>query len=218
MNNNKNIVQKVKNSIWSRVVLGAMLVGMSMSSQASFMNLVLEDLGPDITSGFIDLDYNSSTNELTAVGEAITLSLDPDVYSIEGITSFYGEFNLIANIDENGELTTGSFNIFGKISNPELNFTSGLLLSGSLSFLGFENGVGSLNFLFNVDDGDAKDLYGGIGGIILGATGFKDWNTDFSTTSAIADTGVPVPEPTSIWLLGSALVGFAGLARRKQKK
>ena len=216
MYNNKNVVQKIKNSIWSRVVLGVMLVGMSMSSQASFMNLVLEDLGPDITSGFIDLDYNSSTNELTAVGEAITLSLDPDVYSIEGITSFYGEFNLIANIDENGELTTGSFNIFGEIS--DLNFTSGLLLSGSLSFLGFENNSPTLNFLFNVTGGDAKDLYGGIGGIILGFTQFKNWNENFDTTSASADTGVPVPEPTSIWLLGSALVGFAGLARRKQKK
>ena len=75
-----------------------------------------------------------------------------------------------------------------------------------------------LCFLFYLDGGYAKDLCGGIGGIIIGATVCKVWNTDFSTTSAIADTGVPVPEPTSIWLLGSALVGFAGLARRKQRK
>lgn len=224
MYNNKSVVQKVKNSIWSRVVLGAMLVGMSISSQASFMNLNLEDLGPDITSTGLILDYDESTNILRANGDANKLSwdlVDYDITSSSGSSGFFGAFELTANIDENGNLTTSTFNIFGEILDSKFNYTSGTLLSGSLSFLGFENNDTTLEFLFNVTGGDAAGLYGGIGGvggIILGNTRFVNWNKGFSTNSAVADTGVPVPEPTSIWLLGSSLIGFAGLARRKQKR
>ena len=43
MYNNKNVVQKIKNSIWGRIALGVMLIGMSMSSQASLLGFDLQD-------------------------------------------------------------------------------------------------------------------------------------------------------------------------------
>ncbi|ASP47752.1 PEP-CTERM sorting domain-containing protein [Cognaticolwellia beringensis] len=231
MNNNKNIVQKVKNSIWSRVVLGAMLVGMSMSSQASLVGFDLQD-SPDISALSLETEYDATSDEFTAKGYSSELNYNGFTYQLSG---FGQDYELEATIDDNGVFTSGSISIGGWLTGKDgsgdnialptgyTQSSNNTLVTGVLSQFGFENS-GTLYFLFEVTGGDAAGFFGGInsiGAIILASSGFSgDWMSDFSSNSALSDNGlrVAVPEPTSMWLLGSGILGLAGFSRRKKNK
>jgi len=234
MYNNKSNVQKVKNSMWSRVVLGAMLLGMSISSQASLAGFDLQD-SPDISALALTTNYFSSSEVFEATGFASELTYNGFTYQISS-TSNTPEYILEANINDSGVFTAGvsSFIEIGGVlsSNTSNTNNNGLpagytassssLLSGKLTQFGSDTGI--LYFLFEVTGGDAAGLFGGfgsIGAIILRGSGFSmDWAESFSRVDAQSDNGIraTVPEPTSIWLLGSAIIGLAGFSRRKKNK
>lgn len=232
MYNNKNIVQKVKSSIWSRVVLGAMLIGMSMSSQASLAGFDLQD-SPDISALSLETTYFETTDEFTAKGYASELHYNGLTYQLDGDGK---DYVLEAKIDNNGDFESGSISIGGWLTGKDgsgkgialpdgymRSPTNTTLLTGVLSQFGFENS-GTLYFLFEITGGDAADFFGGInsiGAIILKSSGFSGgWMSDFSSANAQSDNGlrVAVPEPTSMWLLGSSILGLAGFSRRKKTK
>jgi hypothetical protein len=231
MYNNKNVVQKIKSSIWSRVALGAMLIGISMSSQASLASFELQD-SPDIFADSIVANYFIADQVFKASGDAVELNYDGVKYQLDSTN--LGDYKLEAKIDGNGVFTGGEISIGGWLSgrdgtgNGIANPTgyarsTDILLTGVLSQFGFENSE-TLYFLFTITGGDAAGFFGGInsiGAIILANSGFSgSWMSDFDSASAQSDNGlrVAVPEPTSMWLLGSGILGLAGFSRRKKNK
>jgi len=200
---------------WVRLLVVALIMGMSSLSQAAPLNLTLST--PDIVSSFITVDYNAATDSLTATGFANQLD-DGGIGSPFNIAG--GTFDLNASIDDSGTLSGGILGIGGTIAG--LGFNSGTLLTGSLTDIGFNNAGGDpLEFLFDVTGGDAAGLYGSLGGIILTQAGFGgSWANSFSSGpfQALSDVGTVgvVPVPAAIWLFGSALIGLVGFGKRRK--
>ena len=134
-----------------------------------------------------------------------------------------GGFDLTAEIDDVGELVSGTLSITGTIAS--LGFESGTLLTGDLTDFGFPTGGGSiLEFTFDVTGGDLEAEYDGrSGGIIAGGTGFGgSFDSDFDNLMmGIGGTGTgssntaPIPEPGTLALLSAALGGLAYVGRRR---
>ena len=194
------------------LLVAALIMGMSSLAQAAPLNLSLNP-EPDISSAFINVNYDASPNILTASGFANQLATGGSLFNIAG-----GSFDLVASVLDDGALTGGSLAIGGTIAG--LGFNSGTLLTGSLSAIGFNQVNDPLEFLFNVTGGDAAGLYGSLGGIILNQTGFGgSWATSFTSApfGSLSDVGTvgAVPIPAAVWLFGTALIGLVGFGRRK---
>ena len=209
------ITQYVQRGFCASLLLTALAFGTAGSAQAALLNLMPDT--PDITSAFINVDYNGGTDLLTASGTA--LSLDDDGV-LPALNIVGGSFDLNATIDAAGILSGGTISIGGTIAG--IGAISGILLTGELTDVGFsDTGGDPLEFLFDVTGGDLSSLYGGTGGIILTSSGFQNW-VDFQNFafSGVSDTFAvsPIPVPAAVWLFGSALLGLAGFGRHSRRK
>lgn len=192
------------------------LFGVVGFTEGVLIDLVLDDR-PDIFSGFIDVVYDAGADQFVANGFALTL--DDGSGPAIGITG--GTTNITAGIDAFGTINGGTVTVNGTI--PSLGFSSGTLLTGDLTQLGFAtNGADLLEFVFDVTGGDAAPLYGNTpAGIILGFGGFSgSFDADFDNTqgtpgtgSATTDIAPMVPEPATLGLL---LFGSAAIIRRRR--
>ncbi|MHC4696042.1 MAG: PEP-CTERM sorting domain-containing protein [Planctomycetota bacterium] len=178
------------------------------AAQAVPLDLDLLDY-PDITSGFIDLSYDASSDLFEATGSA--LQLDDDG-SVPPEDILQGSFDLSATIDEAGILKSGSLTIGGVV--PSLGFNSGTLLTGDLTDFGFRSAGGDpLEFLMDVSGGDAAGLFGAKpAGVILTNTGFGgSFDADFGNSGgvlALADVApIPLPGTLGLSLVGAGVIG-----------
>ncbi|MBT1071388.1 PEP-CTERM sorting domain-containing protein [Pelotalea chapellei] len=194
----KRISGMMKAGLLLGVCATLLLGAMSQTSYALLLNST-----PDFKVAPVTVDYSSGN--FLAYGFA-------EKYNGLPVTDTIG-FRLDATIDSFGNLATGgSMYIY--------DYTlSNYLLIGSLTKLDFTVGNPVLNFLFTPTSGDYQGDYGSLGGIILGASGFDSsingFGSDFSSLSASADVGTPVPEPSSVCLLLLGAGGFCFLRKRK---
>jgi hypothetical protein len=63
---------------------------------------------------------------------------------------------------------------------------------------------------------DSENFYANNNALVNVTKYAGTWNLDASGTLTYSVGGAPVPVPAAIWLLGSAMVGLVGVARRKQ--
>jgi hypothetical protein len=111
-------------------------------------------------------------------------------------------FGFAIQADEFGAFTA-TVQVFGTSFNPLFTQT----------FNGFSDSSSNGSALF-IGLGDVTGV--NIGGFLISTnSGSPDWNNDFAIDD-ISTNNVPlVPEPASIALLGSGLLAFVGVARRK---
>lgn len=180
-------------------------------AQATPLNLEIVD-SPDIFSSFINVAYGAGSNSFTASGFA--MQLQDNTGTINDITN--GSFNIGATIDDLGIASSGTLTINGTVSGIGFNFNSGILLTGTLTAFGFPAAGGDpFEFLFDVTGGDWASDIGPVAGVILTNTGYGgDWGSSFNSFVGLSDTGTPVPEPATLYLL---LLGGGGLCALQKR-
>lgn len=190
-----------------RIVL-AVAVTIFVSGFASAASLGLAPMTgePDLTSGFIDVSYNATTDAFSASGFSLTYDSTYN-QAPAAVDLGYEGWTLSATIDSSGVLSSGILSIDG-----------GGMLSGTLTAVGFiSNSAGALEFLFDVTGGSLAGDYGSTGGVILGIpngwTG--SWANDFSASNSIANTFKVVPEPSTALLLTLGICALAWGGRRQ---
>ncbi len=185
-------------------------------SSAGLLNLELLD-SPDIVSAFLDVSYDASGEQFSAVGSSFTIDdgLGPQININNGF------FELLASVTNTGLVTGGTLALGGEV----LGFgSSNPLLTGALVDFGWMDGGGDLfEFLFTVTGGDlATSAYygepGAVVGVILTAefgsgvfTG--SFSEDFANGGGGFSNTAPIPEPATIWLGMISLGVVAGFTR-----
>jgi hypothetical protein len=208
-----------------------------------FLSCVAGPAGADLiglTPAYPDLLANSQgTYDYDASAQLLTINALPNKLSYSAAE---GDFDYIERsdmgwdyeaqirVDQNGDLIAGDENnltIIGKVvDDNDTVIHDGLLLTGEITDFGWTNTINMytcyyqiFDFTFDVTGGILADIFGSHGGAIAlsekSGFGSEGWNEDFAGKFVKVDN-FPVPLPAAVWLLGSGLVGLAGL-RRKQR-
>ncbi len=200
------------------VVMVLVLVG---SAMATVMTSDLQDIW-DAGGITIDLpghDFDTFTSIADPFGGKIDFDHYMSHYTVGSTWSTWS--------DTYGD-PTGLEILYSSSNTLRMDFTP-----GDVYAFGFElepNPFDTISFTLGLDDGSVltQDVYGSAGALAFGFTGGSvDWlsisgGSDFAigrlTIATSAATSAPVPEPATILLLGSGLIGMAGYGRRHFSK
>jgi hypothetical protein len=204
------------------LLAGALSVGAVGQAQA-FPSLLSY---PDISVGFINLEFNAVTRAFSAhsVGP-VSVDWGPTATVPQPGLVSGGGFQMEAIIDAAGNMTSGTFSVFGSAEGPSGGSLSDPVLVASLGPMSqpVENPVGEdLNFVFKTITGGAlaSDFANGAA-VLMKGTNFAGWGSSFfvSDRSAVADIrpikdGV-VPEPGVLALFALGLLGMGYVLRQR---
>lgn len=166
--------------------------------------------GPSKVTYSGSVDTTNSFGVLTIAGTSMAVD---NGSGLEGVS---GTYSLTANFTG-----AGLFDAFGSgvdVNGSSSSFAGPDFLTAGLTDFGFAGDAGSLELLFAATFTSGSFAAGGtLGGVhITSASALGDWQADWSATANVNTAALTaVPLPAAAWLLGSGLLAFAGLARRK---
>jgi len=218
------------------IVAVVMVAGMASATllgiQANY-----EGNRPDIefdNTGIIEYDAVMNLFTLTATDDTLVLP-DGTTYQLTG-DDYTTTLTLKIYVDESGNLTRGvcGYDMVEKVTEGSVTIagvtynTDDVLLQAEVKAFGWDH-IDSINtdafdFLFDTISGGLVTQ--GIwpsptpltaAWVNVSSSNSIDWINGFTISPAKGDK-MPTPEPTTLLLLGSGLIGLAGIGRRKFKK
>jgi hypothetical protein len=167
-----------------------------------------------------NVDFTNRQGTLAGTSAGLTLT-DSTLFNINGVTGNLGTVEFATGALLSGTLQ-GNATFAGGGSFTIWSNTSGTLFSGQFdgpvtwSLVTLGNGTHEYTLI-----GAISGSWMG-GATVYGATSQLTVNTgkgffNGSTSIASGDTNIVVPEPGSLTLMGTGLLGFAGVLRRKLK-
>jgi len=188
------------------------------------------------SSAFASLSYDVTVNTSTLVGQSGYLYLQyatidnavasTATVSLLGTDAVFGAQDTVDVVNGSAVHGTLPSNVTFTNTNPVNDYNQAITFGNSLSFLvSFAStpavntpAVSTLSFGLFADNGGSTPLLNTNGGSYAGTVAMINLNNDGSTSATTLDattTATPTPIPAAAWLLGSGLLGLAGIRRRK---
>ncbi|MBU1194160.1 MAG: VPLPA-CTERM sorting domain-containing protein [Proteobacteria bacterium] len=207
------------------------LIVLGFSNLASAV-LVVDTGAPDNIwpSSFVG-GYGQAGNTSQWLAGQFTLDKGYDIYEMQGYLAVNVQGEVLITIYEDSNGRPGDF-VFSKTFMSEDGNSSFYGWQGTSGYAGhldagtywiafgapdnsiFEGGMGTSNLISPIMDAEAYRANMG------GELGWSDWQVapldypDFGFGVYARIEGSPVPVPGAIWLLGSGIIGLAGLRRK----
>lgn len=220
--NAKRVLQRLKSTTLVTALATGLLTAFAVgSASATPIPGLVQTPFPDITTEFVSLQYTPNINDegmFVAMGGAIgfkSSSASPALIS-GGMTIITAQLSSLGTVVDSGDIT-----ISGSIGGAP----SETLLTGDLLQFGFDDTFGApFGFLFQVSGGSLEAVFGGTNATFTtflspGSTNFSGFANEFHNDAGAgqANTGTPIPEPSSATLLAAGLLAMANAARRSKK-
>ncbi len=209
-------------------MIAAVLLFVTGNAQAALLGL---DLGlPDILSTRVTYAYDATTNLFTSSATPNEITFDDstfiDITDITGDPYSIRSYSVSFKVDELGNFAgpKDDLVITGNFTYNNISY-SGELVRGEVTNFGWENSsyYDRFDFTFDFTGGELSSFYAAYnnkgGDVMFSLESDKftgDFTKSFSGTATTHNTA-PVPEPTSLLLLGSGLLGLAAVGRKKRR-